>query len=260
MKAKDIMAAIEAVAPRQLQEEYDNAGLQCGNPSREVSRVLTCLDVTEAVVQKAIAAGAEMILSHHPLLFHGLKCISAEGDYIGRCVYLALSHDIVIYAAHTNLDNAPMGVNKMMADKLGLTQQQPLAALPSSRLEGLDATFAAGCGSGMIGMLPQTMSVEEFLQLVRNCFSTDAIRLNTDMLETRPTSIRKVALCGGAGSDFIADAEHQGADAYLTGEIGYHRMFGHPNILLVEAGHFETEHEVSNLLAEIVRSLGVEVM
>lgn len=260
MKAKEIFEAIERVAPLQLQEDYDNAGLQCGNPAREVKRVLCCLDVTEEIVLRAIAEGTGMIVSHHPLLFHAIKSISSEGDYISRCLYLALTHDIVIYAAHTNLDNAPMGVNRMMADRLGLTEQQPLAPVPASRLDGLDALFAARCGSGMIGVLPQPLSVEAFLQLVRERFSSDAIRLNTDMLASRPQVIRKVALCGGAGSDFIEDAERQHADAFLTGEVGYHRMFGHPNLLLVEAGHFETEHQVAVLLADILRPLGIQTL
>ncbi|MDO4496422.1 MAG: Nif3-like dinuclear metal center hexameric protein [Bacteroidales bacterium] len=258
MKAKDIMAAIEQIAPRQLQEDYDNAGLQCGNPQREVKKVLCCLDVTEEVVKQAIDQNFEMIVSHHPLLFRGVKCISAEGDYISRCLYGALTHDIVIYAAHTNLDNAPMGVNKMMADLLGLCQQQPLAPLPLARLAGLDASFAAECGSGMIGDLPHAMSADDFVSLVKETFSSDAVRLNTDMLATRPKTIRRVALCGGSGSEFIADAERQGADAFLTGEVGYHRMFGHPDILLVEAGHFETEHKVAHLLATIIKDLGIE--
>lgn len=260
MKAKDIMAAIEAVAPLQLQEEYDNAGLQCGNPLREVTRVLTCLDVTEAVVQRAVAEGVEMIVSHHPLLFRPVKSISAEGDYISRCLYSALTHDIVIYAAHTNLDNAPMGVNKMMADMLGLQAQRPLSPIPASRLAGLDADFAAACGSGMIGNLPQPISTDAFLRLVSERFGANAVRLNNDMLSTRPQTIDRVALCGGAGGDFIADAERQGADAYLTGEVGYHRMFGHPDILLVEAGHYETEHEVASLLSDIIRPLGVDML
>jgi len=259
MKAKDIMAAIEKIAPRQLQEDYDNAGLQCGDPARVVTKVFCCLDVTEEVVHRAISMGAEMIVSHHPLLFRPIKSISAEGDYISRSLYLALTHDIVLYAAHTNLDNAPMGVNKMIADRLGLLDQQPLAPVPAERLAGLDSAFAQACGSGMIGVLPHEMSVDAFLAMVRERFSANAIRLNNDMLATRPKSIRKVALCGGAGGDFISDAERQGADAYLTGEVGYHRMFGHADILLVEAGHFETEHEVVNLLAGFIESLGVEV-
>jgi len=259
MNAKDIFAAIEKIAPRQLQEEYDNAGLQCGNPAREVTKVLCCLDVTEEVVHRAIALHAEMIVSHHPLLFHSIKQISAEGDYISRCLYLALTHDMVIYAAHTNLDNAPMGVNKMMADCLKLIDQQPLASLPASKLEGLEPSFAERCGSGMIGMLPVSMQADEFLDLVHKKFAADAIRLNNDCVSHRPASIHKVALCGGAGGDFIEDAERQGADAYLTGEIGYHRMFGHPEILLVEAGHFETEHEVVNLLKAIIQPLGIEI-
>lgn len=255
---KDLMHAIEAVAPLQLQEEYDNAGLQCGNTNATVQKVMCCLDVTEAVVQAAIEQQCQLIVSHHPLLFLPIKSITTEGDYIARALYQAISHGIAIYAAHTNLDNAPEGVNQMMADLLGLKQQTILASLPEERLKNLPPDFAARCGSGRIGLLPEAMPVHEFVELVGKTFESNAIRVNTDFPTTLPTIISKVALCGGAGSDFIADAERAGADAYITGEVGYHRMFGHPDILLVEAGHYETEHKVAYLLKQLLEPLGVE--
>lgn len=260
MIAREIMTAIEKAAPLQLQEEYDNAGLQCGNPQREVRRVLTCLDITEAVVRQAIETGCQMIVSHHPLLFRPVKCISAEGDYISRCLYLALTHDLVLYSAHTNLDNAPEGVCRKMGERLNLSDIHPLATLPSTRFAGLSPDFAANCGSGVIGQLPKAMSGREFVELVRTRFESDAIRINADAPELLEREIRTVALCGGSGSEFIPDAEQQGADVYLTGEIGYHRLFGHDRILLVEAGHYETEHLVGEWLRDIIVSqTGCEV-
>lgn len=260
MIAKEIMAAIEKAAPLQLQEDYDNAGLQCGNPQREIQRVLTCLDITEAVVRQAIETGCQMIVSHHPLLFRPVKCISAEGDYISRCLYLALTHDLVLYSAHTNLDNAPEGVCQKMGERLNLVGIRPLAPLPAGRLSGLSPDFAANCGSGIIGQLPTAMSGREFVALVRRQFESDAIRINADAPELLDREIRTVALCGGSGSEFIPDAERQGADVYLTGEIGYHRLFGHDRILLVEAGHYETEHHVGEWLRDlIVSQTGCEV-
>lgn len=255
---RDLMQVIEAVAPLKLQEEYDNAGLQCGDPAAQVQRVLCCLDVTEAVVNAAIEQHCQFIVSHHPLLFMPVKSVTSVGNYISRCLYLAISHGIAIYAAHTNLDNAPEGVNQMIADCLGLQQQQILAPIPAERLIGLEADFATRCGSGRVGILPHSLSREEFVQLVKERLHVDAIRINIDSPETLPSIISKVALCGGAGSDFIADAERVGADAYLTGEVGYHRMFGHSDLLLVEAGHYETEHQVVYLFKQMLEPLGVE--
>ena len=125
MKVKDIAAWIEEKAPLQLQESYDNAGLQVGDPEAEVSRVLTTLDVTEESVRLAVGIGANLIVSHHPLLFHGTKQINPRRDYISRVIMAAIRHNIAIYSAHTNLDNAKGGVNYKIGEVLGLRQIRP---------------------------------------------------------------------------------------------------------------------------------------
>lgn len=260
MIAKDIINAIEKVAPRQLQEDYDNAGLQCGDPSQEVNRVLCCMDVTEQVLDEAVALGCQMVVSHHPLLFRGTKCVSpAASDYVSRCLYLAIRRGIVLYAAHTNLDNAPYGVNYVLASRLGLTRLMPLADLPASRLAGLEKSGWSNemlqmAGSGLIGELPEPMTGTDFLSHVASRLETKSLRYNQDYTPSPADCIVcKVAICGGSGSDFIADAERQQADAYITGEIGYHRLFGHPDLLLIEAGHYETEQHTAALLAGIIQ-------
>ena len=115
----DIIEVIESVAPVAWQESYDNAGLQVGNRFQQVSGAVICLDVTEGVVDEAIALGYNLIVSHHPLLFKGLKSITGS-SCVERIVVKAIQHNIAIYAAHTNLDNAPGGVSFRMARKLGL--------------------------------------------------------------------------------------------------------------------------------------------
>lgn len=244
-KVKDIVSAIEAVAPLKLQEDYDNAGYQVGNPEAEVTRVLTCLDITEKTVEEAIEFGAELIVSHHPLLFRPIRRIT-PADYISRTIIKAIQAGITLYSAHTNLDNAFGGVNYRIAECLGLSNVKPLAELPSDKTEGI--ANAEMCGSGIIGTLAEAITCEEFAQKVRDTFHSDFVRTNgrTDC------KIRKVAVCGGSGADFIRDAERKKADAYLTGEIGYHRFFGHDGILLVEAGHFETERYTRDLLKDII--------
>jgi len=242
--AKEIMKAIEAVAPIQLQEDYDNAGLQCGDPNQEITRVLCCMDVTERIIDEAKALGCQMIVSHHPLLFRGLKKISAEGDYISRCVYRAIKEDIVLYAAHTNLDNAAEGVNMKMVEKLcyEVEEVQPLVPID----------IESQTGSGKIFDLKSPISLKEFKSKVAQVFKADSCNTNNDYDFDDTKLVKRIALCGGAGVDFIRDAERQKADVYITGEIGYHRMFGHPSICLIELGHWESEQYTVELLNEII--------
>ncbi len=244
MKLYDIACAIEAFAPRELQESYDNAGLQCGDPRMEVSRVLICLDITEEVIEEARQRNCQMVVSHHPLLFHGLKVVNPESDYISRILMAAIRYGIGIYSAHTNLDKAQGGINHRLAALLELTDVRPMSEC------------------GVLGKLPRSMSAQELLVYLRTKLSAgiaDAtssciLRYNREAACLRPDAspINCLALCGGSGSDFIAEAESLSADAYLTGEMHYHSWFGHPDILLIEAGHFETEQIAPALLADII--------
>jgi dinuclear metal center YbgI/SA1388 family protein len=128
MLVKEIIGVIEQMAPLALQEEYDNAGLLVGSPLQPVSGVLVCLDVTEAVIDEAIQHGMDLIISHHPLIFKGLKRITDNSDQ-GRVIIKAIQNNIAIFAAHTNLDNIPGGVNGIIADKIGLKNREILAPM-----------------------------------------------------------------------------------------------------------------------------------
>lgn len=240
MKIRQIIGALESVAPLALQDGYDNAGLQIGlTEDAEASGVLLCLDVTEAVIDEAIGKGCNMIVSHHPLLFRPLKSISGK-DYIERCVIKAIKNDITLYAAHTNLDSAPGGVNTEIAARLGLQNTEWL-----NPKAGFDA------GEGLIGTLPSAMAKDDFLTLVKQTFGVEALRYNN----WTGTSVQKVALCGGAGAFLTGNAIAKGADAFLTGEIGYHRFFGYENdILLLELGHYESEQYTLSVLERIIRT------
>ena len=129
MRIKDITNALEAWAPRALQEEYDNSGLQVGDPATEITSALVCLDCTEAVVEEAARLGCGLIISHHPVIFRGLKSLSGNG-YVERTVLAAIRHGIALYAIHTNLDNVISGVNGEIAARLGLTHVRVLAPKP----------------------------------------------------------------------------------------------------------------------------------
>ena len=239
MKIKEILSALERYAPLPLQESYDNAGLQVGVTDAEATGALLCLDVTEAVVDEAIALGYNLIIAHHPLLFHGLKSLTGQ-DYIERSLIKAIKNDVAIYAAHTNLDNAPGGVNYTIAEKLGLTDVTFLAPRDN-----------AAWGSGVIGTLPELETETELLKRIKKTFEVACLRHSRLM----GRQIQRVALCGGAGSFLIPDALAAGADAFFTGEIRYHEYFGHErDILLIETGHYESEQYTKDLLRDILHA------
>ena len=157
MKIKEIVSALERFAPLPLQDGFDNAGLQVGLTDAEVTGALLCLDVTEAVLDEAITLGYNLVVSHHPLMFKGCKSITGT-DYVERCILKAIKNDLVIYSAHTNLDNAMGGVNYKIAEKIGLKNIRFLSEkedgllklvtfVPTAHAEKVrDALFDSGCG------------------------------------------------------------------------------------------------------------------
>ena len=239
MKIKEVVEALEKFAPLPLQESYDNAGLQIGITGSECSGALLCLDVTEAVIEEAVAAGLNLIIAHHPLLFRGLKCV-ADTTQVERCVRLAIQHDIVLYAAHTNLDNAQDGVSHEMATRLGLQAVEFLDPSPDGR-----------SGSGVVGVLPQPMEALSFLQQIKSVFGVESLQYTV----AQQKQVQRIALCGGSGDFLIDCAIACEADLFLTGEIGYHRFFGHENELWLAAlGHYQSERYTIDLMERIVQS------
>src|SRR5665647_72044 len=158
MTVKSICELIEDVAPLALQESYDNAGLLVGNSQMEVTSVLVCIDITEDVIEEAIRKNCNFIISHHPLIFSGLKRLTGQND-VQRCVAKAIKNDLAIYTAHTNLDNVLQGVNGKIAEKIGLVNTRILQPKQNSLLKLItyvpriqsyavrDALFNAGAGS-----------------------------------------------------------------------------------------------------------------
>lgn len=134
MIIQDIIEAIEAVCPRAYQESYDNSGVQVGDTKREATGALLCVDVTEAVLEEAIRLGCNLVIAHHPILFKPLKRLTGS-SYVERCVELAVRHGLVLYAAHTNADNAPQGLNALLAERFGLLNTRPLEPLQGKLLE-----------------------------------------------------------------------------------------------------------------------------
>lgn len=237
---KDIARVIEEFAPLALQENYDNAGLQVGNPDSPVSAVLLCLDVTEEILREARERSCNLIVSHHPLIFHGLKSLTGA-DQTQRIVMQALRDGIAIYSAHTNLDSASDGVSYEMAHELNLRNLEVL----------VPAEKDSSVGLGVIGYYDSPVPQLEFLRKVKDTFAVKALRYSA---QTQHLVVRKVALCGGAGASFIREAVKRGADAYVSGDFKYHDYTTYGlDILIADVGHHESEICSRKILSRIIR-------
>ncbi len=240
MKIKEVIAALEQFAPLPLQEDYDNAGLQLGLTEAEVSGALLCLDVTEETVAEAVEKGCNLVVSHHPLLFRGLKQI-VDADSVQRTVKMAIKNDVTIVSMHTNLDNTVGGVNWKIAEKLGLETGR-------QGVQGVQGVQGEKCGL-YVGTFAKPLSANNFISLLKTRMEAQCVMTN----ELLKREIRKVAICGGAGSFMLDDAIAQGADAFVTGEMHYHEYFGHDQeIQIAVIGHYESEHFTNELFKEII--------
>ena len=235
-KVKDIIRVIEDFAPLSIQENWDNSGLSVGFPEAQVSSVLLGLDCTPELVDEAVSCGADMIVTHHPLIFTGLKKLTSE-DHVGAAIIKAVKAGISVYSAHTTADKVPGGVSGAMAARLGL-----------SSVTVLDPE-EGGTGLGAVGLLPAPMTAEEAVAYVKEKFGLRTLRTS------RPVSgrISKVALCGGAGSSLIGKARAAGAGLYITGDISYHHFFTTDDFMLMDIGHYESEKDIVQILFSLIK-------
>jgi dinuclear metal center YbgI/SA1388 family protein len=345
MEIRQIIRALEQMAPPAYQENYDNAGLICGELRWKCTGLLCTLDATEQVIEEAMARGCNLVIAHHPIVFGALKKLSG-GSYVERALIKAIKNDIAIYAIHTNLDNILDGVNRMMAEKLGLMMESCEILAPKKNMlsklytyvpyadkDNVEAAlYAAGAGkignyaecsfsapgtgtfrplpgsnptlgvsggpkesvaevklevifpshlqpqvvqalqqahsyetvayevvrlenvhqevgSGLVAQLPGAITETAWLMRVQEAFGTKVIR-HTPFIN-RP--VKRVALCGGAGSFLIKQAIAAGADAYLTADVKYHEFFdADGKILLADIGHYESEQFTTDLLANFL--------
>lgn len=341
-KLKDITYYFETLAPLSLQESYDNSGLIFGNPESEINSVLVTLDVTLKVVEEAIEKKAQLIVSHHPLVFSGLKKITGKND-VERSLIKAIQNNIAIYAAHTNLDSIPGGVNGKICEKLELQNckiLQPangqlkklVTFIPEDHSEKVrKAVFEAGAGLignydfcgytaegfgsfrgdentnpfvgekgqvhseketrfetifpaylqgkiiqallqshpyeevaydiypldnkhprigfGMIGELVEPIPEMDFLNQLKLVFNTGVIKHTA----LKHVPVKKVAVCGGAGSFLLANAIAANADFFISGDFKYHQFFEAENkIVIADIGHFESEQFTKELFYELL--------
>ena len=236
MKVRDIIQVIEDFAPLSVQEGWDNSGLCVGSPDDDVNGVLLALDCTPELVDEAVACGADMIVTHHPLIFSGLKKISPDNQ-VGLAVMKAIKAGICIYAAHTNADKVLAGVSGAMAARLGL--------------EGVEILQKDGeeVGLGVVGDLPVPMTSQEVIALVKERFSLQAMRTSKPL----EGEVTRIAMCGGSGGSLIGEARRAGAQLYISGDISYHNFFTENGFMIMDIGHYESEIDIVGILFSLLK-------
>ena len=223
MKVYQITEILEKIAPLEIAEEWDNVGLIIGDKSKEVKKLLVALDINAEILKQAVDLGVDMIVVHHPLIF---KPINRINDSI---LLSLIQNNIAVYASHTNLDNSELGVNSVLADVL---------SLKNVSREGMLA----------IGEINET-SAFDFIAFVKKQLKVEAVRVSNYELNKK---IKKVAVLGGSGGDFVQQVANLKCDAFVTGEASYHdaQLAYENDLLLISAGHFETENPVVDMLTQ----------
>ncbi len=237
----DWVALVDEVWPERDAAGWDATGLQVGDPDDRVTAVLVCLDVTAATLAEAAAAGADLVLAHHPLLFRPLARLT-PATAAGRLVLAAARAGIAVLAAHTNLDAAVPGTTDPVARILGLRDVRPLVPLPGGGAAG--AGGAGGDqgrakGSGLVGELGAPRPLRDIADALAAGLPSPHLRVAGDL----DAPVLRVAACGGAGDGHIGDALAARADVYVTGDLRHHAVLDArtQGLALVDAGHWATE-------------------
>ena len=260
MKARDISSLVEDFAPTSLASSWDNVGWQVGDTERTVGAVLLTVDFDFSVLKEAVRLGANMIVSHHPFFFKPISRIDVT-THQGSQIASLIRHDISLYSAHTNLDVAAEGVSFALAARLGLEHIQPLRLLTEGQVarenEPSTPNLERVLGWGAVGETSKELSTGELVELVRQKLGDPVVRV----VQGEHQNHRTLAVCGGSGSDFIADAAHK-ATAYITSDVRYHQAQDceRLGLTLIDVPHYNTERPVLEVLADFLRnSLSVPV-
>jgi len=236
-----ILKALFCLAPPESKEEWDNVGLLCGHSDHEVWRILVALDPSMEAAEEAAARSAELLVTHHPVIF-GSRTNVADGDPVGRTLLFLIEHGIAAINLHTNLDSAPGGVNDCLAAALGLHNTSVL--VPAGK-DGQGREY----GLGRVGDTEE-QSLSSFLPFVKKALSCAGLRYADG---GKP--VRRVAVGGGACADFLAQALAAGCDTFVTADVKYHEFCNAAalGVNLIDAGHFPTENVVCPALAVFLR-------
>ena len=229
MLCKEIIRVIEAAYPREAALDFDNVGLLAGRSEKEVNRVYIALDATDAVIDRAVRAGADMLITHHPLIFSPLKKVTDE-NFISRRIVKLIQNDISYYAMHTNYD--VLGMAELSEKILGIRDT-----------EVLDITRENGGipeGIGRIGSLEQPVTLEECCVYIKHKLNLGSLKVFGDM----DAKVSRLAISPGSGKSVIGAAIAKGADVLVTGDIGHHEGLDavEQGLLVIDAGHYGTEY------------------
>lgn len=246
----DVTELIEDAVPVSLQESWDNSGLLIGFPEKHVKKVITCLEITEAVADEAVAAGADMIVSHHPLIFSGIRKLSYDSSE-DRAVMKLVSNGISVYSCHTPFDKVRGGNNDIIAERLGLSSVKNLrgddVVSPSKMAENRDEADI-----GRIGRFRKPLTYMQAIELAAN-------QLNMSIRQLRAcgdlnTEITSVGICTGAGADMAEMAVDAGCQLFITGDVKYHeaQAAAARGICLLDAGHYGTEKFFAQAMRELL--------
>lgn len=241
IKAKDIFAFINTIAPFRIAENWDNSGLQVGNLDWEVKKILIGLDVTIPLLEFAKEINADFILTHHPLLMSPEKIIDFS-QMPGKAIEISAKFKICIVSAHTNLDKAKEGLNDYFAAKIGIEYSEPLVIE-----DALDAEVSGNIGIGRVGAIKETdLKLHAVANRVKSKLKLPHIRVTGDM----NMPISTIAICTGSGGSLVDEFLNSKADLYITGDIKYHeaRKIEEFSKALIDVGHFGSEHMAIELL------------
>lgn len=239
---KDLYNYLDAKIPRSLSCEWDNDGLMVsGDISVSYNKILLSLDVTYEVVEYAIDNGYDVIISHHPLIFKGLKSVNDE-NFVADKVIKLIKNGVSAFSFHTRLDACDSGVNDALANVLGIVGVTPF---------GNDGEMI-----GRVGELEAPISVEELAKKVKDVLNCDRVTFVCG-----EKIAKRVCVLGGDGKDFLGAAASAGADVYVTGNMSYNTMLDAADMgmAVIEAGHFESENPVLSKLEEMIREFDADV-
>ena len=229
MLVQELIHILEEQAPENDAMDWDNSGLLVGNPEAQVHKIYIALDATDEVIDHAIEAGADMILTHHPMIFTGMKQIRQD-HFIGRRIIKLIEHHMACYAMHTNFDIHGMG--DLAAEKLGLLNVQ---VLDIGMMEDMVCR-----GIGCVGTLESVISLGELANRTREAFGVSHVKVFGDATQ----KITRIAISPGSGKSEIITAIEQHADVLITGDIDHHDGIDAvaQELMIIDAGHYGIEH------------------
>ncbi|UEA70399.1 Nif3-like dinuclear metal center hexameric protein [Finegoldia magna] len=239
LKLKDFIKWFEKLVPLELQEDFDNCGLQFGNLEREINKILISLDLDDNCLNKAIRENYDLIITHHPVIFHPLKSIIETENSVNTRLIKAIKNDICIYSSHTNLDRVEFGVSDALANKVGLKNTKNLKEYDNNtgygKYSDIDEIFA-----------------EDFIQLVKQNLKLD----NVIVYGNIECNVNRIAVLGGSGGHFIKDCVEKNCDVFISSEFKHDQQIDaiDNNLILIDIGHYESEKFILEPLKKCIQT------